>query len=105
MTLTKDDLSVIPKGIFKKAPTYMIIDEILKNQEGAEKCKNYEKIIDELIKSPNWVKGTREFAELFEIVERLKKRIEELSWAKDSSNSPINQSVYLELQKILGEEK
>jgi len=102
MKLTKDDLEQgMIKGGFKKAPTYIIIREILKNQEVAEHYDNLRLNYKLLFKDSEENKR---------IVERLKKRIEEAnfmieSFFKVEAKHQYGLTLKDELQKILGEQK
>lgn len=120
MKLTKDALKLISSdNIHGVVPPVgyswdSFVDEILKNQEDAEKYRNLkEKGIDDEIISRRILFNDIRFVDCVinhKIVERLKKRLEELEddieyieWA-GKSKPPYDQHARLdELQKILGD--
>ena len=107
MKLTKDDFSFTNSGNIIIEVMGVSLDqarnEILKNQEDAEKWRKHSKNKES---GEDYVAIPKKLQEqLFkesEIVERLKKRIEEIEKQPMPELEHLN---YKELQKILGEEK
>jgi len=90
MKLTKDDFAELKDGRvwIDKTITKQERDQILKNQEDAEKYRNQPEIVTLTLKYR-------------EIVERLKKRIKECDYNKDYN--VFETDLQKELQKIIGE--
>ena len=72
--------------------------QILKNQELSKKWLK-------ITEDPNWVKGTREFSELYEIVERLNEEFEYYDIAFKKHKDIDDFKIAQVLQKILRKEK
>jgi len=98
MTLTKDDLGTAlnPDGSYQCVLTPKQRDQILKNQEDAKAYNN--------LQLPD--KDTmRDYWNRKEIVERLKKRIEERNPIEDEKCTCEECRITKELLEILGEQK
>jgi len=110
MKLTKDDFVLeypFEDEGNETFPRQKVIEQILKNQEDAEKWREFDK---------KWGYNVIHFVKNQEIVERLKKRIKECyEWRRKykEKNYPtdddrnllyMQNDIIFELQKILGEE-